>query len=151
MSPVTVRRATIDDVDRLVPLFDGYRQFYERPPDIAGARRFLHDRLRFDQSVVLLATVPSDTPAGFVQLFPSFSSTALSQIWILNDLFVAPEYRRIRVGIHLLDAAAAFARQSGASRLTLSTQVSNAPARSLYERHGWTPSTKFQVYNLSID
>ena len=44
MKPV-VDRATLDDLDALAPLFDGYRQFYEQPSDIqrahAGVRLFI--------------------------------------------------------------------------------------------------------------
>ena len=42
---ITVRRATIADLDRLVQLFDAYRQFYRRPSDPEGARRFLAERM----------------------------------------------------------------------------------------------------------
>jgi len=34
----TVRQATVDDVEQLVPLFDAYRQFYGRTSDAAAAR-----------------------------------------------------------------------------------------------------------------
>ena len=37
----SVRPATRSDLDALVPLFDGYRQFYGQPSDPAGAREFL--------------------------------------------------------------------------------------------------------------
>ena len=32
---ITIRRAILDDLDTLVPLFDGYRAFYEQPVDSA--------------------------------------------------------------------------------------------------------------------
>ena len=41
---VVVERAALDDVEALVPLFDGYRQFYQQPSDPAAARSFLSDR-----------------------------------------------------------------------------------------------------------
>jgi GNAT superfamily N-acetyltransferase len=94
MSEVIVRQATIDDVDVLVPLFDAYRQFYRQQSNIEAARQFLLERFRFNQSVVFLAGVTGGAASGFIQLFPSFSSTRLAPIWILNDLFVAPEHRR---------------------------------------------------------
>jgi hypothetical protein len=36
-----VRQATIRDLEQLVPLFDGYRQFYDHARDVAAAREFL--------------------------------------------------------------------------------------------------------------
>ena len=43
--PVTTRRATLDDLDALAPLFADYRTFYSMTPDLDTARRFLHERL----------------------------------------------------------------------------------------------------------
>lgn len=40
----TDRLATLRDIDQLVPLFDGYRQFYGAGSDLSLARQFLDDR-----------------------------------------------------------------------------------------------------------
>ena len=40
-----IKRATPDDIDYLVPLFDGYRQFYRYSSDLSAARAFLAQRL----------------------------------------------------------------------------------------------------------
>src|SRR5580658_9202922 len=127
---VAVRQATILDLDLLVPLFDAYRQFYRRPSDPSLARRFLHERLQHDQSIIFLALRQDGSAAGFAQLFPSFSSASAAPIFVLNDLFVQPEARRMGVGALLLSAAASFGRSAGAVRLTLSTEVTNKAARS---------------------
>jgi ribosomal protein S18 acetylase RimI-like enzyme len=151
MDAVVIRRAAIDDIELLLPLFESYRQFYRQPADAAAARRFLLDRFRFNQSVVFLAMAGAGVAAGFTQLYPSFSSTGLSQIWTLNDLYVAPEHRRCGVATRLLDTAAEFARSCGATRLTLSTEITNREAQALYEARGWTRSMRFHVYNRQLD
>ena len=46
---ITIRRADYMDVDALVPLFDGYRQFYKWPSDETLARSFLSERLRAEE------------------------------------------------------------------------------------------------------
>ena len=88
-----IQRATVFDIEQLVPLFDGYRQFYGASSDLALARRFLSDRMSQNQSVVLLAREANGDALGFVQLFPSFSSVRAAPIYVLNDLFVVPEAR----------------------------------------------------------
>ena len=88
--------------------------------------------------------------AGFTQLYPSFSSGAMARIFVLNDLFVAPEMRRRGVGAALLNAAAEFGRREGAARLTLSTELNNTTAQALYEKAGWKRDTVFCVYNLAL-
>lgn len=138
----SVHRATLDDLDALAPLFDGYRGFYEQPSDTGLARDFLAKRLQRAESVIFLATLDDDTlhdgtPAGFTQLYPTFSSVRAARVWVLNDLFVTPAARKRGVAQALLDAAAAFARGDGAIRLELETTPENATAQALYRATGW--------------
>jgi GNAT superfamily N-acetyltransferase len=149
MNHVTVRQATVFDLDVLVPLFDAYRQFYRQPEDLGLARQFLRDRFQHNESVIFVAE-REGAAVGFTQLFPSFSSTAAARIFVLNDLFVSPEARRMGVGALLLGEAARFGREVGAVRLTLSTEVPNITAQALYEGEGWVRRDEFYVYNLGL-
>ncbi|SPF40414.1 Uncharacterized N-acetyltransferase YhfO [Candidatus Sulfopaludibacter sp. SbA4] len=146
---IEIRQATAADVDLIVPLFDAYRQFYRQPSEPDRARRFLLERLDQNQSVILLAFEDSRA-IGFTQLYPSFSSGAMARIFILNDLFVAPEARRRGTGCALLQAAAQYGKRAGAVRLVLSTEVVNASAQSVYETMGWKRDTVFCVYQLAL-
>jgi GNAT superfamily N-acetyltransferase len=146
---IEVRQAAVADLDLLVPLFDAYRQFYRQPRESERARRFLLERIENSQSVILLA-FEGPSAVGFTQLYPSFSSGAMARIFILNDLFVAPEARRQGVGSALLQAAAGYGQSAGALRLVLSTEVANATAQSVYEKMGWKRDTLFCVYQLTL-
>jgi GNAT superfamily N-acetyltransferase len=146
---VEVRQATVADLNLLVPLFDAYRRFYRQPSEPERARRFLLERLEHSQSVVFLA-FEDDVAIGFTQLYPSFSSGAMARIFILNDLFVAPDARQRGAGSALLQAAAEHGRRAGALRLVLSTEITNTTAQSLYERIGWKRDTVFCVYQLDL-
>ncbi|WP_419941403.1 N-acetyltransferase family protein [Candidatus Palauibacter sp.] len=134
---MVIREAALEDVDRLAPLFDGYRQFYRQPSDPEGARRFLAERLGARESRVFVAEAPEGRAVGFVQLFPSFSSVSMKRLWILNDLFVAPEARRTGVARALMERARQLAVETGAKGLILETESHNAPAKTLYEDLGW--------------
>jgi len=147
---IFVRRAAVADLDRIAPLFDAYRQFYNQACDLALAREFLRERLEQDQSVIFLALGPDGSAVGFTQLYPSFSSASAKRIFILNDLFVNPAARRSGVGRALLQAAADFGRTAGAARLTLSTAHTNTSAQSLYEANGWLRDEIFRCYNLTL-
>lgn len=146
----SVRRAGIEDLELVVPLFDSYRQFYRQKPDPDLARAFLSDRFRNRESIIFLALDSGGNALGFTQLYPSFSSGAARRIFILNDLFVTHEARRRGVGRALLQAAANFARAEGAVRLTLSTALDNSTAQALYEMAGWQRDKTFCVYTLPI-
>lgn len=145
-----IHQATIADLDQLVPLFDAYRQFYAQPSDLSGARAFLSERLKRAQSTIFLALDETGHALGFTQLYPSFTSTRMRRIFILNDLYVAPEGRRQGVGKALLTASADFARTEGAARLTLSTAIDNLTAQRVYEANGWVRDEAFYSYNLAL-
>lgn len=144
-----IQKATIVDLEALIPLFDAYRQFYNQPPDADRARQFLSDRFEHQQSVIFIA-YSGEEPIGFTQLFPSFSSTRLTRTFILNDLYVAPAARGLNAGKALLDGASEYCRQLGAAGLSLSTALDNTTARSLYEKAGWALDEEFCVYRLPL-
>jgi ribosomal protein S18 acetylase RimI-like enzyme len=141
-------RVSIRDLDDLVPLFDGYRQFYGQRSDPTAARAFLRDRIERDESVIYLAYTDSRKAAGFTQLYPSFSSVSLKPLWILNDLYVGADVRRGGAGRALLERARQHAVDSGAKGLVLSTGVANKAAQSLYESCGWQRDDEFFQYHL---
>lgn len=133
-----VRRTGLTHLDVVARLFDQYRGFYGQPSDPALARDFIRERMERDESVILLAWV-DDAAVGFTQLYPAFSSVSASRVWILNDLLVLPEARRMGVARALLSSAAEFARADGALRLELETDHHNASAQALYRAMGWMP------------
>ncbi|MDO4262628.1 MAG: GNAT family N-acetyltransferase [Deinococcus sp.] len=134
-----LRHATLDDLDTLSELFDEYRVWYGQPSDPGGARTFLQERLLLGESVILLALL-DDRPAGFTQLYRSFSSVRMRRLWILNDLFVRADVRGQRVAVALLDAARDLAVQGGARGVILETAGDNLAAQRLYDRYGFQRS-----------
>lgn len=145
----TVRQATIHDLEQLVPLFDGYRQFYGRASDLRAAREFLLARFNNTESTVFIAH-EYESANGFTQLYPSFSSISLARIFILNDLFVYEQARRKGVASSLMSAAVKFATALGAARFSLSTAITNDAAQALYRSAGWKRDDQFFVFDFVI-
>jgi GNAT superfamily N-acetyltransferase len=146
---VHIVRATLEDLDRLVPLFDAYLEFYRRPSDSTKARRFLRDRLDRGESVVFLAEDSDRKALGFTQLYPTFASLTMKPWWVLYDLYVVPAARRHRVGSLLLERAKQLARETGADGLSLETARDN-PAQKLYEINGWKRDEVFLHYEYFL-
>ena len=149
MNATTIRRATFADLERVVPLFDAYRRFYGYSGDAAAARTFLRERLEGDESVIFLA-FQDDEAIGFAQLYPGFSSLSLARNFLLNDLYVAPDWRKMGVGAGLIAAAVAHARAVGAKGLSLSTARTNTTAQSLYEALGWQRDDHYLYYDFRV-
>jgi GNAT superfamily N-acetyltransferase len=147
--PVRVVRASAADTDRVAPLFDAYRQFYKQKSDLAGARAFLAERLKRDESVIFLA-LAGDKAVGFVQLYPCFSSTAMKRMWILNDLFVTPDARWHGAAKALMERAREWAVETKADSLWLETAVDNHPGQKLYESLGWKRDNDYYRYLMPL-
>jgi ribosomal protein S18 acetylase RimI-like enzyme len=145
---VRVIRATLDDIDRLLPLFGAYREFYRRPADLDGSRRYLTQRLSRGESVVFLAEAGGNA-LGFAQLYPTFASLSMKSWWVLYDLFVVPAARRRGVASLLLARAKQLARETGADGISLETARDN-PAQKLYEAHGWRRDELFLHYEYYV-
>ena len=147
MTQILVRQAVLTDLDTLVPLFDGYRQFYGQASDVTAARHFLHERFNHGESILFIAH-EATAAVGFTQLYPSFSSVSLARTFILNDLFVVQSHRRKGVGSQLLRAATDFARSLGAVRVSLNTDIKNTAAQKTYEAEHWERDQEFYAYHF---
>jgi ribosomal protein S18 acetylase RimI-like enzyme len=150
MSKVTTRPAEARDLDEVATLFDAYRQFYEKPADLALARRYIIERFQRKESVIILAENEAGELVGFTQLYPAFCSVLAAKTFVLYDLFVTPAARGTGAGRALMEAAEAHGRNAGAARIELSTANTNKIGQSLYESCGWVRDNVFYVYQKSL-
>lgn len=139
-------RATIAELETLIPLFDAYRVFYQQASDPLMARTFLSERFQHQDSVIFLAVDENSYGQGFVQLYPSFSSVSAKRLWILNDLFVAHSARRQGVAKNLMNRARDFAIETNAKGLFLETAHDNFHGQSLYESLGYQKNSEYYYF-----
>ena len=106
---------------------------------LASVERLLEDR----DTEFLLATPDDDSPpAGVLQLrFRLSVWRAAPDAW-MEDLFVRESARRAGVGDALVTLAIERSGERGAKRIELDTNELNAAAFALYERHGFSTSSK---------
>jgi ribosomal protein S18 acetylase RimI-like enzyme len=131
-------------------LFDAYRRFYGQPCDIERAGRFLRERLGRGQSLLFGAWRGGEL-CGFCHIYPGHSSVAAAAVWVLNDLFVQPQFRRQGVANALMAACEAGAQAAGIGRMQLETALDNQSAQALYARRGWRRATGFVSYEWVPD
>jgi len=134
------RKADIKDIDQLTELFDQYRSFYHKDSDIQKAAIFLRERIENKDSAIFVAESGGNL-AGFVQLYPLFSSTRMKRYWLLNDLFVNEYYRGNGFSKALIEEAKDLARSTNACGILLETGKSNDIGNKLY------PSCGFELYD----
>ncbi len=146
-----VIRAELSHLDQLAKLFDGYRIFYKQATDVAACRSFLKERLENNESVIFAVEDEAGKLLGFTQLYPLFSSVRVRRVWLLNDLYVAADARRLGVGELLMNAARDFAKETGARGVALETGVNNTNAQALYEKLGYERVEGAYWYFLGVD
>ncbi|WP_132004288.1 GNAT family N-acetyltransferase [Mesobacillus foraminis] len=142
---MNIIRATIHSLEDLVPLFNAYRVFYQQPSDEEGVAAFLRDRISHSESVILIA-YEGEKAAGFVQLYPTFTSIGMQKAYILNDLFVKKEFRRRGTGKALLDEAFQFGVNESIRFIILETAPENHAAKALYESMGMQTYNEYNRY-----
>ena len=125
-------KASIEHLQDLIPLFDGYRKFYLQESDLRRSERFLSERIDNDESIIFMAYIDNKA-VGFTQLYPIFSSVSMQRMLLLNDLYVDSQYRGKGIGEALITTAKKLCINKKYKGLTLET-ASNNPAQHLYER-----------------
>ena len=125
-----ITRANIADLEELSLLFDAYRVFYGKATDLEGAAFFLSERIIKEESVIYIARTKG-IMVGFTQLYPLFSSTNMNRIWLLNDLYLHPDYRGLKISNLLLDRAKQLALETKVIGISLETARTNIPGNAL--------------------
>lgn len=147
---MTIREADLSDVASLTALYVAYRIFYGELPAWDAAQDFIHHRVEQQAARYFLARDSgraSAAPVAFMHLMPSTNTLAMRPIWLLEDLYVVPAARNRGVATALLRYAEAFARSSGAERITLSTAHDNLAAQSIYRRLGYVREEHFAYFH----
>lgn len=147
---MNITQAAINDIEAAAELFNEYRVFYGRPSDIEAARNFLADRINNNESVIYIAYDENGNGMGFTQLYPLFSSTRVSKLWLLNDLYVNEKSRKKGVAEALLERAKQLAKETNSCGLTLETANNNLPAQKLYEKNGWQRDEEHTFFSWEI-
>jgi len=143
---MNVRKANISDLEPLSELFDGYRVFYRKESDVLAASKFIKERLENEDSKIYVSETGAGRLTGFVQLYPLFSSTRMKRLWLLNDLYVNPEFRSRGVSVKLIERAKQLVMDSNACGMFLETEKSNVIGNNLYPRTGFHLNEESNYY-----
>ena len=131
---------TREDLGDLLPLMRGYCDFYEVNPSdealLAMSQALIADQQR--EGVQFLARGMDGEPLGFATLFWTWSTAQAARLGVMNDLFVIPAARGLRVGERLIEACRERCREHGAESLAWQTALDNERAQRLYDRVGAT-------------
>ncbi|MGE8205595.1 N-acetyltransferase family protein [Heyndrickxia sp. NPDC080065] len=140
MNSFTIRRAIREDVDQLMNLLYQYIvDFYKRPrPDEKDVQELIHHLLKHPEAGVQFIAESEGRLIGFSTLYFTFRTTRVKKTAILNDLFVSPDARGMKVGEQLFKESLAFTKENGYAGMSWQTAHDNYVGQSLYEKMGGT-------------
>lgn len=137
-------------LDEVISLIEGYRIFYGGSPSDTECREFVLNLQETNGSKIFLAIDDKEQAIGFANLYPSYSTLSLQKLWILNDLFVAEKARGLGVSKALLNEVLSFAKNDGAIRIELKTDIPNKIARELYCSVGFIEDQDNVYYRVPV-
>jgi ribosomal protein S18 acetylase RimI-like enzyme len=141
-----ISKVNASDLPELHALVEKYRAFYKQA-ESDKTLSYLEQRIANHEAIVFIARV-NGAAVGFTLLYPTFSTVSLSNIWLLNDLYVDESARGNGIASELMDVAELAAKSAGATRVFLRTANDNLPAQSLYEGRNWVKDEVFRRYDL---
>ena len=109
-------------------------------------RRFLADLANSGHSFLFVALAGGRT-VGFISgELREGSPTFLPKTWAsVDDVFVEPDHRNLGMGRALLRSVEAWAKERGASGVSLQVAAANARARKFYEELGFREISVYEV------
>ncbi len=138
MTTTTIRFATPDDYDQWRPLWDGYNRFYGRFDAAALPEALTQETWRrfFDVAEPMHALVAEREGKliGLVHYLFHRSTTLMTPICYLQDLFSDPDCRGAGIGRALIEAVYDEARRAGSERVYWQTHETNAVGMVLYNK-----------------
>ncbi len=149
---ILVRRIERADYAGWRPLWDGYNRFYGRhgatalPESMTEAtwERFFTG----NEPVHAFVAQQDDRLIGLVHYLFHRSTTRLTDVCYLQDLFTAEAARGRGIGRQLIQEVYKTAKAAGSTRVYWHTQVTNTPGRALYDKVA--EHTGFIVYTHEL-
>ena len=137
-SPRFIRPVNKLDYEAWLPLWDGYNAFYGRQGQTAldlnitqtTWARFLND----NDPVHAFVAEQNGQLVGLVHFIFHRSTTRLSDVCYLQDLYVHKDLRGAGIGSQLIQAVYDAALKAGTTRVYWQTQDSNTAGRALYNK-----------------
>ncbi len=136
MSAITVRAATPDDAEALAALLTALLAEHdtEAPADFAAA--LARDGFGTHPRFEALIAEDGGEAVGATLFYPVYRPSRAGHGLLMEDIYVAPEARRLGVGRLLLARLAALARARGCTYIEWTVEDANDAARAFYSTSG---------------
>ncbi len=137
-------------IEELLPLFVDYAKISNIYRTKESYRQFITQQLKNEKALILMAFI-DHRPVAFLQISKAYSTLAMKQTWLLNDLFVSFEFRRKKVATQMLQHLIAIAKAEKVFSIKLTTEQSNQAAIALYQSQSFELIENHLIFSKKID
>jgi ribosomal protein S18 acetylase RimI-like enzyme len=145
---ISLKAATPADIDILVEFS---RRLNEEDPDFTGGFHF--DETAVRAALEQLVTAPAlgqvwlicdqEKPVGYAVLTYGFSLESHGRDALIDEIYVAPDYRSRGIGRWIVQQMEAEARALGAARIYLEVERPNSRAQAFYRQLGFEDHNRY--------
>ena len=146
-----IEPATERDVPLILKFITDLAEYEKLSHAVVATEATLRESLFEKRAAEVIIGYAGDEPAGFALFFQTFSTFVGAPGMYLEDLFVAPEWRRHGLGRALLARLAQIAVERGYGRVEWSVLDWNAPTIAFYKTLGACPMDAWTVFRLAGD
>jgi GNAT superfamily N-acetyltransferase len=146
-----IEPATERDVPLILKFITDLAEYEKLSHAVVATEATLRESLFERRAAEVVIGYAGDQPAGFALFFQTFSTFVGKPGMYLEDLFVAPEWRRHGLGRALLARLARIAVERGYGRVEWSVLDWNAPTIAFYKTLGACPMDEWTVFRLTGD
>jgi GNAT superfamily N-acetyltransferase len=152
MNPtLRIEPASERDVPLLLKLIKDLADYERLSHAVSATEATLRESLFVKRAAEAVVAYADDEPVGFALFFQTFSTFVGVPGMYLEDIFVAPEWRRRGFGKALLAHLAKIAVERGYGRVEWSVLDWNMSAIGFYEKIGARPLDEWTIYRLTGD
>jgi GNAT superfamily N-acetyltransferase len=148
----SIRFATARDAELIVGFVHALAEYEREPEAVEATPEVVRAQMESTAPPFeCLIAEQNGVAAGFALFFRNYSTWRGRSGLFLEDLFVAPQWRRKGVGRALLQRLAAICVERGYGRMEWSVLDWNTPAHEFYRALGATPMDQWTIWRLSDD
>jgi ribosomal protein S18 acetylase RimI-like enzyme len=144
-----IERATERDVPLVLKLIKDLADYEKLAHMVAATEATLRESLFEKHAAEVIIGYAGDEPAGFALYFQTFSTFLGVPGMYLEDIFVAPKWRRQGLGQALLVQLAKIAVERGYGRVEWTVLAWNELAIGFYKKLGARPMDEWTLFRLT--
>ena len=148
MKKMKYREATKQDIPKIIELWKEFIDFHKdrdiffsrskKGPE--NFRKFVLENMSKEDSIVYIAESNGEVVGYILSMVQDYPPVfEIKKYGVICDLAVASEYRRIGIGMHLVNIAMAWFVKKGMNRAEIAVAVTNEISTSFWNKMGFKP------------